>query len=114
VAEAESEAVGGHACVLQLWLDEPTQAAPPYCGAGLVQVRVCMPPPQETEQAPQPLHPPFTGAFVTTTEPEAVDDRPATLMQVKDHVAFPAGHAREPELYDLFGGGTGWPLQLPE
>ena len=26
--------------VLQAWLTAPTQGAPPYCGAGLVQVRV--------------------------------------------------------------------------
>jgi hypothetical protein len=106
--------VQGQTCVLQDWELAPVQAAPPYCGVGLVHVRVCVPPPQETEQEPQLVQPPFIGAFVTTTEPEAVEERPAAFVHVNDHVAFPAGHAREPELYEVLGAGTGWSVQLPE
>ena len=57
---AESEAVGAQACVLQLWLEEPLQVAPPPEGVGLVQLLVWVPPPQLTEQLPQSVHPPFT------------------------------------------------------
>ena len=106
--------VHGQTCVLQDWELAPVQAAPPYCGAGLVQVRVCVPPPQAREQAPQPLQPPLIGEFVTTTEPEAVEDLPAALVQVNDQVALPADHEREPELYEVLGAGTGWSVQLPE
>lgn len=112
--EAERVAVGAHAWVLQLWFDGPAQAAPPYCGDGLVQVRVWVPPPQETEQAPQSLHPPFIGVFVTTTEPCPVPVLPALLVQVNVHVALPAGQASGPELYEVFGAGTDWSVQLPE
>lgn len=100
--------------MLQDWELAPVQAAPPYCGAGLVHVRVCVPPPQETEQAPQPLHPPLIGALDTETEPESVEERPAALVQVTDQVALPADHEREPELYEVLGAGTGWSVQLPE
>ena len=74
------------------------QEVPPYCGVGLVQERVCVPPPQEREQAPQSVHPPSMGVFVTVIEPELVDDFSAAFVQVKDQVAFPAPHARGPEL----------------
>ena len=105
--------VQGQTCVLHDWELAPEHVAPPYCGAGSVQVRVRAPPPQETEQAPQPLQPPSMGAFVTTTEPEADDDLPAAFVQVKLHMAFPGGHARAPELYDVLGDGTDWSVQLP-
>ena len=106
--------VQGQTCVLQDCELAPLHDAPPYCGDGLVHVRVCVPPPHVTEQEPQSVQPPLIGAFVTTTEPEAVDDLPAALVQVNDHVAFPAGHPRGPELYEVFGEGTGWSVQLPE
>ena len=48
-------------CVLQLCELEPEQDAPPQEGAGELQARVCVPPPQGTEQALQPLQPPATG-----------------------------------------------------
>lgn len=73
-----------------------------------------MPPPQVREQEPQSVHPPLIGAFVTTIEPEADEVLPAAFVQVKVHVAFPAGQEREPELYEVLGAGTGWPVQLPE
>lgn len=104
----------GQTCVLQDWELAPEQVAPPYCGAGLVQVRVWVPPPQETEQAPQSVHPPLMGAFVTTMEPEADEVLPAAFVQVNVHVAFPAGQERGPELYEVLGAGTGWSVQLPE
>ena len=100
--------------MLQDWELAPVQAAPPYCGEGLVQVRVCVPPPQAREQAPQPLQPPSIGALDTETEPESVEERPAALVQVTDQVALPADHEREPELYEVLGAGTGWSVQLPE
>jgi hypothetical protein len=50
----------GQACVLQVWLVDPSHAAPPLAGAGLVHVRVCVPPPQATLHADQSLQPPFT------------------------------------------------------
>ena len=44
-------------CVLQSWFSDvfPTQGAPPYSGAGLVQLRVrtCVPPPHDTVHVPQ-------------------------------------------------------------
>jgi hypothetical protein len=47
----------GQLCVLQVWLspEEPTQAAPPYCGTGFVHVLdlFCDPPPQVTEHDAQ-------------------------------------------------------------
>lgn len=43
--------------VLQVlfWEGDPAQLAPPYCGEGLLQLRVrnCDPPPQVTVQVPQ-------------------------------------------------------------
>ena len=59
-------------CLLgQVWVlqagfmdDEPGQESPPYCGAGLLQLRVMgwVPPPHVTEQGPvcQLLHCPWT------------------------------------------------------
>ena len=48
------ENVLGQFWVLHCWVleDIPTQLAPPYCGAGLLQDRVrdCTPPPQVSEQ----------------------------------------------------------------
>lgn len=101
----------GQACVLQDWLDGPVQAAPPYCGAGLVQVRVCVPPPQVREQELQSLHPPSMGAFVTTTDPCPVPVLPALVVQVNVHVALPGAQDRGPESYEV---PTGWSVQLPE
>ena len=58
----------GQFWVLQRWVleDIPTQLAPPYCGAGLLQDRVrdCTPPPQVSEQEahdPQLVQDPSTG-----------------------------------------------------
>src|SRR3990167_10297825 len=56
VAERVPEGGGApQAAVLQDWVEEPTQLAPPHEGAGLVQVRVWVPvlPPAVTLQAPQ-------------------------------------------------------------
>jgi hypothetical protein len=50
-----------HACVLQAWLVGPVHGRPPLEGAGLVHVRVWVPPPHGTLQAPQSVKPPFTG-----------------------------------------------------
>ena len=62
LVEIEAEGVGPEqACVLQDWLDEPEQFAPPLEGGGFVQVLVCVPPPQEALQVLQELQPPFTG-----------------------------------------------------
>lgn len=46
----------------QAWLDAPVQLAPPFAGAGLVQVRVWVPeaPHCVALQELQSLHPPFT------------------------------------------------------
>ena len=49
------------AWVLHAWELAPTQSAPPFAGAGFVQVRACVPPPQVTEHVDQLDHPPFTG-----------------------------------------------------
>ena len=53
-----SPALESHAGVLHAREEVPVQRAPPLLGAGLVHVRVCVPPPQVTEQAVQPDHPP--------------------------------------------------------
>lgn len=50
--------------VLQDWLTGPTQVEPPYCGVGLVQLRLWVPPPHGWEHEPQPLQPPLTGQGV--------------------------------------------------
>ncbi len=42
-----------HASVLHTCCDAPTQGAPLPEGAGLLQERVCVPPPHDTEQAVQ-------------------------------------------------------------
>lgn len=102
----------GQACVLQDWLEGPVQAAPPYCGAGLVQVRVWVPPPQVREHELHPLQPPSMGAFVTSMEPLPVPVLPALLVQVNVHVALPGAHERGPELYEV--APSGWSVQLPE
>ena len=47
--------------MLHDWDEEPEQLLPPHEGDGLVQVLVCVPPPQEALQALQALQPPFTG-----------------------------------------------------
>jgi hypothetical protein len=52
-----------HAWVLQGWLPLPLQFAPPLAGLGLLQSRVCVPPPQVALQPDQPDHPPFTGTL---------------------------------------------------
>ncbi|NTW46435.1 MAG: hypothetical protein HGB18_05350, partial [Candidatus Moranbacteria bacterium] len=44
-------------------------AAPPFAGAGLVQVRDCVPPPQVAEQADQSDQAPFMGVGAATQEP---------------------------------------------
>ena len=60
-------------CVLQawLWLVAPEQRAPPYCGAGLEQLRVrtWVPPPHVTVQVPhdpQFEKPPSTVTYIIT------------------------------------------------
>ena len=64
--------------MLQACDDAPEQLAPPLAGAGLVQVRVCVPGPQLAEQLPHPLHPPSPG---TAPAPllQACDDAPEQL-----------------------------------
>ena len=53
--------VPGQGFVAQVWLSvvPPGQSLPPKDGAGLVQARdlCCVPPPQVTEHAPNPLQP---------------------------------------------------------
>ena len=51
----------GQVWVSHAWEADPLQGRPPWDGAGLVQVRVCVPPPQVAEQVPQPDQPPSTG-----------------------------------------------------
>lgn len=74
------------ACVLQLWLDGPVQAAPPLAGEGLSQVLVWVPPPQETEQLLQADQPPFTttgqaGALPVQVPPQLAPTHVALLPQ---------------------------------
>lgn len=52
------------ASVLQGLLASPTHVAPPPDGEGLVQVRVCIPPPHPTEQAPKTDQPPLMTGIV--------------------------------------------------
>lgn len=47
-----------HAVVLQACEEVPVHGKPPLLGAGLVHVRVCVPPPHVTEQIVQFDHPP--------------------------------------------------------
>ena len=55
--------------VEQLRVAEPEQVAPPFAGAGFVQVRVSVPvcPQAVTEHEPYALQPPFTGVGVGVT-----------------------------------------------
>jgi hypothetical protein len=50
----------GHASVLHACVEVPLQFRPPLAGAGLVHVRVTIPPPHETEQLPNSVQPPST------------------------------------------------------
>jgi hypothetical protein len=52
-AEGSPQASVLHACE-----DSPLQLAPPFAGAGFVQVRVWMPPPHVAEHAPKAVQPP--------------------------------------------------------
>ena len=61
VLEAQEQSGVQQGCSLQLWELDPEQSAPPLAGDGVSQVRVWVPPPQETEQAPQLDQPPSTG-----------------------------------------------------
>ena len=47
--------------VLHLALASATQSLPPFAGAGLLQVLVCVPPSQALEHAPKPDHPQSSG-----------------------------------------------------
>ena len=71
---AVSPSVHSHVVSLQFWLVGPEQVAPPFAGAGLVQVRVWVPPPQFAEHVVQSLQPPSTGpahaAFAREQVPE--------------------------------------------
>jgi len=49
-----------HATVLHVCSDGPTQGAPPPDGAGLSQLRTCVPPPHVTEHTPNADQPPGT------------------------------------------------------
>lgn len=51
----------GQAWLLHVCELGPEQDVPPFAGAGLVQVRVWVPPLQAAEQLLQPLQPPLTG-----------------------------------------------------
>ena len=50
----------GHGAGLHAVEPPPVHAAPPHADAGLVHVLVFVPPPHDTEQSPQLLHPPST------------------------------------------------------
>lgn len=54
----------GQTFVLHVCEVDPTQAAPPFDGTGLEQVRDWVPPPQVAEQMPNELQPPSTGTDV--------------------------------------------------
>jgi hypothetical protein len=60
--EEEEEEEAAHTSVLQACEDAPVQLAPPPDGAGLVQVRVRVPPPQALEHAFQSVQLPLTVA----------------------------------------------------
>jgi hypothetical protein len=47
--------------VLQGSLASPSHASPPFAGAGLVHVRVFVPPPHATLHSENALQPPLTG-----------------------------------------------------
>ena len=55
-------AVPAQACMLHNPHAAPTQSLPPFAGAGLLQVLLCVPPLQAVEQAPNRDHPPSTSA----------------------------------------------------
>lgn len=52
---------GGQAATLHAWVLSPAQSLPPFAGAGLLQVRVCVPPPQSLSQTLHADQPPLTG-----------------------------------------------------
>ena len=47
-------------CVLHAMIEAPTQSLPPFAGAGLLHVLVCVPPLQALEHALRGDHPPST------------------------------------------------------
>ena len=47
-------------CVLHAMIEAPTQSLPPFAGAGLLHVLVCVPPLQALEHALRVDHPPCT------------------------------------------------------
>lgn len=53
----------GQAAALHAWELSPAQSLPPFAGAGLLQVRVCVPPPHSLSQVPQLDQPPLTGVL---------------------------------------------------
>ena len=86
-----------HAWVLHACEIEPEHGWPPFAGAGLVQVRDCVPPPQESEHADQDDQPPFMGTthawVLHDCELDPEHDRPpfagVGLVQVRDCVPPP-------------------------
>ena len=56
-------------CVLHGSEPPPVHAAPLHAGAGLVHVLVFVPPPHDTEQPVQLLHPPSTSPHDAELEP---------------------------------------------
>ena len=97
----------GHAWVLQSWdlVEEPWQSAPPFCGAGLVQVLVAdwVPPPQFEEHelhADQSDQPPSIGLLMHTWD--ALQDWPV------EHVPQVPVQPSEPQVLPVqFGVQTG-------
>ena len=96
--------------MLQAWEEGPEQPAPPLAGAGLLQARAWVPPPQEALQPDQPDQPPLTGAGLTVMVKE---DVPSVLGQLIRLVVIPvtvivyvvgeetAGAVSDPEPYTV-------------
>lgn len=83
---AVSPSVHSHVVSLQFWLVGPEQVAPPFAGAGLVQVRVWVPPPQFAEHVVQSLQPPSTGPAHAAFAREQVPELLPPLTPAQTHV----------------------------
>lgn len=113
---------GAHAGVLQLWELEPEHGAPPFDGGGLVQVRVWVPPPHETEHGPQSLQSPLTGhpcvlqLWLLGPEQPAPPLAGAGQLQVRVWVPPPQETEQplQPHQTPLTGTTHAWVLQLWE
>lgn len=95
----------------------PLHAAPPCCGAGLLQARVRVPLPHGTLHGPHALHPPFTGqaCALQPREPEPWQSWPpkagAGLLQERLWVPPPQGSVHAPQLLHPPFTGQAWLLQ---